>query len=492
MLPRISRLFSFVWIFWAALDMHLVFSLSKEEVENHMNMAKAFLGKGQLADALSHYHAAIDGDPGNYMAYFKRATVYLALGRAKSALHDMERVIELKPDFILARIQRANLWVKQGNYEDAVPEYNFILNKEPSNAEARSQLELIEEAKTRYMTAQHASNAQDYHTALQEFGRVLEISPSDADLHAKRAEIFETVGDMPASIADMRAVVKLRAEQTQPHLQLSLALHRNGDAEESLNAIRECLKLDPDDKPCKTHYTFLRKLVKQLQGIQEDINNNQYAECVQKCDAALKTDSSTPKIVRDINSRQCLCLSKVDAPRGIKVCSALLEQEPDNSEFLMNRGEAYISNEQYEDAVRDFEEAVKSDNENRRAHEGLERAKKLLKQANRRDYYKILGVKRTANEKTITKAYRKLAKEWHPDRFTDVQEKENAQKKFMEIAAAMEVLTDEEKRKRFDAGEDPLDPEAQAQQGFHGFHPFGRGFNPFGQGGQTFTFHFGG
>ena len=58
----------------------------------------------------------------------------------------------------------------------------------------------------------------------------------------------------------------------------------------------------------------------------------------------------------------------------------------------------------------------------------------------------------------------------------------------MDIAAAMEVLTDEEKRKRFDNGEDPLDPEQQAQHG-GGFHPFGRGFNPFGQG-QPFTFHF--
>lgn len=98
-------------------------AITKAEVENHLNMAKTFLAKGQLADALSHYHAAIgnspkihifltgldrssrllDGDPDNYMAYFRRATVYLALGRAKSALHDMERVIELKPDFILVR-----------------------------------------------------------------------------------------------------------------------------------------------------------------------------------------------------------------------------------------------------------------------------------------------------------------------------------------------------------------------------------------------------
>lgn len=41
----------------------------------------------------------VEGDPLNYLSYFKRATVYLAIGRAKSALPDLDKVIELKPDF---------------------------------------------------------------------------------------------------------------------------------------------------------------------------------------------------------------------------------------------------------------------------------------------------------------------------------------------------------------------------------------------------------
>lgn len=41
----------------------------------------------------------VEGDPFNYLSYFKRATVYLAIGRAKAALPDLDKVIELKPDF---------------------------------------------------------------------------------------------------------------------------------------------------------------------------------------------------------------------------------------------------------------------------------------------------------------------------------------------------------------------------------------------------------
>lgn len=41
----------------------------------------------------------LEGDPDNFLTYFKRATVFLAMGRSKAALPDLDRVLELKPDF---------------------------------------------------------------------------------------------------------------------------------------------------------------------------------------------------------------------------------------------------------------------------------------------------------------------------------------------------------------------------------------------------------
>ena len=80
------------------------------------------------------------------------------------------------------------------------------------------------------------------------------------------------------------------------------------------------------------------------------------------------------------------------------------------------------------------------------------------KQASKRDNYKILGVKRNARKKEIKKAYRKLAQKWHPDNFQDEDEKKRAEKKFMDIAAANEVLTDEGKSVEFwnTSGDPPL------------------------------------
>ena len=64
-----------------------------------------------------------------------------------------------------------------------------------------------------------------------------------------------------------------------------------------------------------------------------------------------------------------------------------------------------------------------------------------------KDYYKILGVDRTADKKAIQKAYRKLARKYHPD--VNPNDKE-AEGKFKEVSEAYEVLSDEEKRALYD------------------------------------------
>ena len=89
-----------------------------------------------------------------------------------------------------------------------------------------------------------------------------------------------------------------------------------------------------------------------------------------------------------------------------------------------------------------------------------------------RNLYAILGVSKTATGDEIKKAYRKLARTYHPDRNAD---KHEAVEKFKEISAAFEILGDEEKRKLYDefgemATKPGFDPEtarqyAQFQQG---------------------------
>lgn len=95
-----------------------------------------------------------------------------------------------------------------------------------------------------------------------------------------------------------------------------------------------------------------------------------------------------------------------------------------------------------------------------------------------RDYYGLLGVSRNASDADIKRAYRRLARELHPD----VNPDDVAQAKFQEISAAYEVLSDPEKRRIVDLGGDPLESPAAGAGGFGNLGDvfeafFGGGFN---------------
>jgi curved DNA-binding protein len=107
-----------------------------------------------------------------------------------------------------------------------------------------------------------------------------------------------------------------------------------------------------------------------------------------------------------------------------------------------------------------------------------------------RDYYEILGVPRSASDADIKRAFRKLAREYHPDVAKD---KKKAEEKFKEINEAYEVLGDPAKRKKYDqlGANWKSGAEFRPPPGWESFTG-GRGFRGAGPGGQEFEFHFGG
>ena len=106
--------------------------------------------------------------------------------------------------------------------------------------------------------------------------------------------------------------------------------------------------------------------------------------------------------------------------------------------------------------------------------------------AEKRDYYEVLGLKRGASEDEIKKAFKSMARKYHPDLHPDDKE---AAEKFKEINEAYEVLSDSEKRARYDQfGHAGVDPNYGGGAGAGGFG----GFGGFGDVGDIFDSIFGG
>ena len=112
---------------------------------------------------------------------------------------------------------------------------------------------------------------------------------------------------------------------------------------------------------------------------------------------------------------------------------------------------------------------------------------------NKKDYYEILGVSKTATDEEIKRAFRKLAKQYHPD----VNKEPGAEEKFKEIGEAYSVLSDENKRRQYDQFGHAAFQNGGGSGGFSGFDAgdinlddilsdlFGGGFGFSGFGGRT-------
>lgn len=137
---------------------------------------------------------------------------------------------------------------------------------------------------------------------------------------------------------------------------------------------------------------------------------------------------------------------------------------------------------------------------------GLRDTKKKLKEARKKDYYKILGVGKEADEEEMKKAFRKGALKYHPDKNAGLppEEQKRAESMFKEISEAYNILSDPQKRRlynmgyTFDSSGQPEPPQgdsddeeeghgggmggAGGRRGHRGGHPFG-GMGSMGGGG---------
>jgi DnaJ homolog subfamily C member 3 len=305
-------------------------------------------------------------------------------------------------------------------------------------------------------------------------------------------------------------------------LRIAILHTKLGEVEAALGALHSCTHLDPEHKECIKQFKRLRKLEKAFRFAEDAMKRAEFRNALgeQGLDVDMTGKKGALPIMKELGAEGavkkkaaamiCECNARLKRTNdAIKKCSEALELDENNVDVLCNRADAYMANEQFEEALRDFTKAKEASGGQmpHRVREGLEKAQRLYRQSLQKDYYKVLGVGRDASERDIKRSYRKLAGKYHPDKYDGPIEE--GEKKMTELNQAYEVLSNKELRARFDAGDDPNDPMG-GQGGQHPFggggqHPFffqqqgGGGGSPFSQffqqghgggGGGGFQFHF--
>ncbi|VDK40428.1 unnamed protein product [Taenia asiatica] len=479
-------------------------SESSQTVESLLSQGTISLGNGKLKQALDLYSEAVEADPNNYMARYRRATAYIAMGKLRSALPDIDKTVSLNPGYVLAYKQRAKINLKLGNLKEAQAD---LLILKSTDDDTQRLLNDISDMETNVNHAKLLYSKGRYSEALPLLDYVMKTITSNSELHEMRALCNIKTGDHIKGIEELRESVHMVSDNREGMLRVSVLMYDAGLATRSLEEIRNCLRLDPDDKGCRAHYAKVRVLAKAIEDAQNNAQSEKWSKCLPQARRILELEGGNPEYVLQSKVLICRCGARSDPENSLEACDYVISRMSKSVDPHLDKAEAYINLNKYDEAEAEYKEALKLEQDNQQALKGLKNVKNLKSSSSKRDYYKILGVKRTASDKEISQAYRELAGKNHPDRFPDEEQKKAAEKRFLDINDAREVLLDKKMRALFDSGVDPKDPEAQAGGSFQTGEGFGHGhqfftssgpfgfnfhnFDPFGAGGGHFEFHFG-
>lgn len=432
--------------------------------------------------------SASDGKTGNAADLLERASQSIKVKHYSEALEDLNAAIEADPALSEAYSRRANLLRQLCRYDGAETDYKKYLELKPGNAAAEKELSQLHQARNALQTASSLFDSGDFEKALEYVGKVvLVFSPACSKAKILKVKLLLATKDYSGAISETGYILKEDESDLDALLVRGRAYYYLADHDVAMRHYQKGLRLDPEHSELKKAYFGLKNLLKKTKSAEDNAGKGKFRLAVEDYKAALALDPA--HLAHNVHLHLGLCKVLVKLGRGkdaLSNCSEALNIDGELTEALVQRGEAKLLTKDWEGAVEDLKAAAQKSPQDMSVREALMRAEKALKLSKRKDWYKILGVSKTASVAEIKRAYKKLALQWHPDKNAD--NREEAENKFREIAAAYEVLGDEEKRMRYDRGEDE---EGMGMGGpGHGGYGFG-GFDPFGGGGgQQYTFHF--
>ena len=449
--------------------------------------ANAHLAQGKAHDALAYFDVAVQKDPSNYLTRFKRGATYLSLGRNAQASKDFDQVLVLKPGFEGALTQRAKIKSRNADWEGAREDYAAAGKKESEDVAQ------LDEAEGAAKLSADAEKAGDWEACVTQAGTAIFVASSSLDLRQRRARCRFEKGEIMEGIADLNHALQINTALTQPHLEIAaMTFYSLVETDKGITAISKCLHNDPDNKECAKLRKSQKAIDRTLKKFNQFVERRQFASAVK---LLIPQGDDEPGLLQEVKDdekqyretsyihpkagsglyahlieKTCeVYVEMNNAKKASTYCAEALNYNPNSLPALLNKAQEQIDADEFEPAIATLNSAKETHGgQNQKINELLQKAHTLLKRSKQKDYYKVLGVSRDADERQIKSAMRKLTKEFHPDKASQHGiSAEEAQKKMASINEAYEVLSDPELRARFDRGDDPNDPQ-QGGQPFQG------------------------
>lgn len=480
---------------------------------------KAMMGKSKYQQAYSaasqliQSQGTVDADA---QLFFLRGRAAYNIGKYEEAISDITRFllsgrIPIK-DQNQARSIRGFSNLKLGNLDDVITDVVSCTDKTLSRQ--------MNEVKTLLSSIDKAEKSKDYKLALAKYQKLLSISSQSAQYFVKACEAAHSSGNM--TIFDDYTIRALRVAPKNPRiLEMRARFYfTNNEMASAIKHLKLCINTASDASSCTAMLKSSNNFSSNYDSASKAISKKDFdtaTKHINICEVlATKYASAESKLALSVKGLKVkVLLAQGKKETAVNYLNDLIKASPKNDDLKIQRAELLRDLGDYDGAMIDLQDVRKRQKNNKKVINMIEKIAEIQDKEKHVDYYTTLGLKHGASLKEVKDAYRKAVVKWHPDRYKEPLKKKEAEKKMKMINKAYDVLSDPEKKKMYDLGQDPenMAPPPNGENGqqyyqgggggqgfqFNGGMPGGMDFGEIlrqmmggmgGGGGQNF--HFGG
>lgn len=369
----------------------------------------------------------------------------MAAGQYINAREDCLRADELDPENPKTLLRLARIYTSLGYPQDALDTYDRI--QPPPSAKdvapAKSMLQHIQVAEE---ALRHGTTGSMALHALDQAEKLLGLGASKPrKWQLMRGEAYLKMGTVNAlGDAQNVAMSLLRSNNQDPEALVlrGRALYGQGENEKAVQHFRQAISCDPDFRDAVKWLRMVQKLDRMKADGNAEYKASRWQEAADKYTEALDVDPLNKGTNSKLLQNRALCRVQLRDYKGaIEDCERALQLDPSYTKAKKTKATALGQSGDWEGAVRELKELQEQDPNDQSIAKEVRKAELELKKSKRKDYYKILGVEKDADENAIKKAYRKAAIIHHPDKNRDDP---NAAERFKDIGEAYETLSDPE------------------------------------------------
>jgi len=461
-----------------------------ETSEDWKNRGNDFYKAKNYSSAVEAYGRAISLDLAAPLLYTNRAAAYLMLQQYKEALSDCDTALQLDITCAKAYFRKASALRGLGRLEEALAAVTSGLEHDPNNAVGKSDKTSLTNIKSKLVEMEHYFQSNQFSSALVLMDQLSrELGAGNRQLNIRRVECLVKLKRLEEAYNLSNTMMRSAANGDVELLKLRAScLLAMGDVENAFKHLQQAVKSDPDNTQVRAQYRMVREIQEKKNIGDEAFKLNKLPEAIAAWTDCIDLAKDSPSFLAKLHLNRGTALAKQKKHEdACKDCTKAIYYDPEYTKAYTRRSDSYLAQggpEKIQRAIDDLDRAMeleKDETAARSLQQKKQKAEVLLRRSKRKDLYAMLGVTSEATEAEIKSAYKKSALKWHPDRHSSKSEEEKAEaeNKFKSIGEAYEVLSNPEKKARYDEGVEVEDIDnPQAGPGGHHQHGGHGGIDP--------------